>query len=414
MTTGIALLDRPGAESWLKLLRLSALGWAVMIGLLIAIADIRIGAGLALVSLALTPFYYLARRELCGVALLSALSFFIIIYSPAFGFFRDGDYRHIANIAFVLPWLALVEWLIAGRIGLNLAQPSARPGGDLGWCLFWLAAATLLSLVDEDWSLLFLVGYGLSLFHFARLAGSGSHRWLALAGYALALAIYIFFIWDTYGRLLVGGLIAMPLLLIVGQGSWRAKPWMIFLLLPLALGLAQWVRGDELGDQGLLSGSVATPSIIAVQLLATLHLVAPRLGVFADQLMLFFLAWVPRSIWPEKPLGLGSTLVDDLYGRRGTSLEHSIAPGVLGEALWSFGPYFLLGLLAVALVYVLLTFLQRALLRESAAIAAIQLCLLPTLVWGGMASFSARYWLFALPLFAYALAWRLVSARGGR
>lgn len=410
--TGIRLFDHVAAKGGLtRLLRRGAALIAVPLGLMAIAGWIEPGVSLGMLLLIMAPIYFLARTRLDAFALAAAIGFLLVAYVPALNFAIDGDWRHAPVMAVALGFMAIFEMVMRRAAG-GVSQGSGG-ASEVPMLLGWIAIAMLLPAMvgERTQSIAFIIPFAISLVHFDRLCSAERARRIAMLSYATALIIYAAFYWDSYGRLLFGAMAAMPLLLLVRRGAFQVPPFLLVLGVPPLLWLAQWVRGDQLSAEGIAESSISSPSILSVQMMEVLPVLPTRVADFADQFLLFFFSWVPRVAWDDKPLGLGWTMVGELTSRRGVSEGHSVAPGLIGESLWLLGPNFMLGLGVQVLAVMLLGLLVRRIGAASGLAAMVVASLLPTLVWGGMASFGARLWFFLLPIFLYAFALHLFDGR---
>lgn len=409
--TGIALIDHVSARGGvMRLVRMLVLWLAVPLGLVSLGGWIAPGATLGIFLIVVSPLYYVARSRLDEFAIAAAIGFLLVGLVPALNSALDGDWRHAPVMAVTLGFMAIFEALLRRVAGPVRMLPRGKT--DLPFLLGWLALAIVAPAIagEAGQQLAFILPFAASLTHFARLCPHRRSRWIAIAGYAIALGAYGLLYWNHFGRLLMGAMVAMPLLLLVRQGILRVSPIIVLVAIGPLLWFSQKVRGGQFSSDGIANSSVSGPSQISVMMAELLPVLPTRLGEFADQWLLFFFAWVPRGLWTDKPAGLGWILVDELTSRRGVSEGHSIAPGLVGESLWLLGDLFILGFAAQVAAVALLGLLLRRLSAYAGLGAIIVAALLPTLIWGGMASFGARLWLFLLP-FLLVVLWLNIADR---
>ncbi|WP_260483838.1 hypothetical protein [Sphingomicrobium flavum] len=367
-------------------------------------------------SLLILPLFYLARRQFDALGLMAAMAFILVAYVPAVSLAMIGDTRPTAIALIALPWLALLE---VGVRRINAAVVPVQNHGnrfDVLTIAVLLGSAALWTLSLEDptkGSSIFFTLYAVSLCHLERLARGGTYRLAGLALFAAGVLFYTLFIFDTYGRLLLGALTASPLLIMMMHQRWRPGPVLVGLFVPPLIALTQWVRSSEFSNVGIRDSSIASASQLSVGLIERMDLLVVRWSQFFEQLVFFYLSWIPRALWSDKPLGLGLTIVDELTGRQGVSDSHSLAPGIVGEALWLFGPYMLVGLIISLILFWSVSFVIRIAMRNSSAAMAVHFALIPTLLWGGTASYSARAWAMILPMIIYGWILYFVTARQG-
>lgn len=130
-----------------------------------------------------------------------------------------------------------------------------------------------------------------------------------------------------------------------------------------------------------------------------------------------FVFWVPRSIWPDKPLGGGPEIVNFIWpwgyepGRKDN--RSSITPGLMAEGFMNFGAPGVL--LAGGFYGLLLGLLARVWTRSrSAAMAGLAVCLsLRGAEFLGMEFFGGLFNVLAVAL-PFLVAWAAEARFGGR
>lgn len=145
-------------------------------------------------------------------------------------------------------------------------------------------------------------------------------------------------------------------------------------------------------------GSVVGPFHSAARIVEALqeHQIDLALG---STVLIAVLVWIPRSIWPEKPAGFGREIVEITQPHLVSTLGHSDAGTVIGEAVWNFGfwgaPLFLLGVALIA------RFLDRQMIKQINGPRnmkeLVQVLLFSVLaggwlnvVWGGAFTYTSR------------------------
>lgn len=236
---------------------------------------------------------------------------------------------------------------------------------------------------------------------------------------AIAFGFYVQGMFTGGGRLVLGGL-AVALAVVVSQTArsrWVKLATVLGLplgLLVLALNRSQLVASTRGADETGLE-SVVSPFARMGQLLALAHdhELALSLGrTFLATAVIF----VPRSFWPEKPVGLGAEL-GDLFRPDLIGTGYSEAALFAGEWVINFG---LLGLLVMIPLTVLLViradswqnWLQARNVSSKSSFVAVCACVIITagildLFWGGTFLFAARsgqrLLVLALVYFAFGL-----------
>lgn len=117
--------------------------------------------------------------------------------------------------------------------------------------------------------------------------------------------------------------------------------------------------------------------------------------------------FIPRSVWPEKPNGIGVTCAEVFFHRRGLG---GIPPGAYGEAYWSFG---ITGVILVFFLFgMVLRFFGNIFVANPHAMGFVAIYLF-TLVRLGPDQISFRVWIFAfVPTILFLIATNLVSVKG--
>lgn len=270
---------------------------------------------------------------------------------------------------------------------------------------FLLLIGTLFSSAwggadDETGTLYFFIPFTCSLLFFESFCRTSRRMFPVLLGVALYVAAVVAFIvlyWDGFGRLLIGSYFLLPLLVAGSYHDFRLRSWQVGLCAPILLIVAHRSRFDAGNDISQDSGS--GHYIVTMDMINSMGWRPPRgWQEFFEQWQLLFLQWVPRAWWPNKPIGLGSSFVDDWLGRYGYSEGHSIATGFLGEQMWLLGHWFLIGIV-IYLITILM--LRAVVVRLSGFFYTPVLTfdvLLTTYFWGGGASFSARVLVAIIPM----------------
>lgn len=228
-------------------------------------------------------------------------------------------------------------------------------------------------------------------------------RFRSLVGLALLFAAFAAFFFTGGGRLVLGSL-AVALALVAGTRWTPAylKPTMV-LSLPPALWLLATDRSAR--TEQFLHGyretgleSVVWPQRVFFQMLESVTYHDFPLGggsTFAAASVI----WVPREVWPDKPVGFG-TVLTALYKPHLLAVGHSEAALVHGEFVYNFG---WMGLIVLAVVVAGLVTVYERMLRttylrapdglDDLAVQAIVITLvagLLDLVWVGTFTYASR------------------------
>ncbi|MDG4801829.1 hypothetical protein [Micromonospora sp. WMMD980] len=284
----------------------------------------------------------------------------VAVYNLAFAVFIGfgGLYHGLKNVTTDpgIPLLTTVAvcffshvltWMLFWGTGAPAAPRSdaARAdAGTAGWAvtfgLVLLAIAVVASLAaPQSVFTVRPVGFvGVVLVATGLLRGPMG-RWTVLCGSvcAVTFTIYFFYLFDGFGRIVIGTL-ALALLVILAHGDRRplsktlvivgAAPVLLFLAALRAGGAESTVDSDGFGS------AVSPMSAFAQlwQMNAGGTLPHSSGGTFFASLV----ALVPRGLWPEKPAGFGYELVSYLAPQlAGTG--HSVAALWQGEWLFNFG-----------------------------------------------------------------------------
>lgn len=226
------------------------------------------------------------------------------------------------------------------------------------------------------------------------------------AAYGLFVAyvmIYGLFFWSEFGRLILAGSLLAPLLALLNRlGLDAAKlPLLAFTATAGLFGSLLRIEGATPSTimVAALQDSAISPLVTAQDLLNKSDPNgAIRLTEWWDQVLLFFIAPLPRTWWLEKPYGFGFQYVLDNFSSSYASAGHSIAGTFMGEHIYYLPyPLFIFGtLLSILLISVLYRTIQSSsiFLECGSYIVAIYI---PTFYWGGLASFSARFIIGLVP-----------------
>lgn len=222
--------------------------------------------------------------------------------------------------------------------------------------------------------------------------------YIALSIYVL---IYATFFWSEFGRLVLAGSLAAPLLALLYRLNWD---WAKFpLLVATAVGglLGSLLRIENATLKNIarsaLKDSTVSPILTAQHIIETS---APnsliRISEWWDQIVLFALGIYPRLLWNEKPLGFGFQYTLDNLTTSYINAGHSIAATFIGEHIYYLNsPLFIAGTItAIFLVALSYKALSNSQIMYGCGGYLVAIYI-PTFYWGGVASFSTRF-LFGL------------------
>lgn len=240
-----------------------------------------------------------------------------------------------------------------------------------------------------------------------------------VAGLIVAFALTVF---SGFGRLV---LVSLALLYVVIVSGWFTRKWVKFAAL-LGVGplLAVFVRMREgmvtSSSQSLDGlGSVVNPlrDLGLVEQAVNGGTLGPGYG---STFFATLVSWVPRSVWPEKPIGFGSVLTDYFHPEL-RPVGYSMAAHSSGEWIFNFG---MLGLVLMALV---IGFLVQRLDRElltvgggrlthgkflTVAVVVVLAAEIPSLMWVGSFTFTTRVLQKLVPLLMISVLLPIAQGRG--
>lgn len=282
---------------------------------------------------------------------------------------------------------------------------------SIGVVFFLTLAAILPSLVPTGspfGGIAFSVPFSISLLLFEVVLQTKPKGLIVLLLFAAclgSLTIYILEYWSGYGRLLVGSMIMMPVLLVTHYRDIGLRFWQLIILAPGILTVAQLSRYGTLGGfETVLIGSAGHHMLLSVDIIEqeAYRYVGGILN-FIQQYALLWLNWFPRDIWSSKPLGVGFTSVDDWFGREGKAFNYSVSIGMFGEQSYFLGKYFIVGFFATVGS---LVGMRKFVNSYSSAFVTPQIIFdvsLISYIWGGMALFGSRTWPVLIPALAFSV-----------
>jgi len=337
-------------------------------------------------------------------------------------FGSEGQYVVLLAVAYIF---TEVLRAVSNRMNRRLSHHTPR---NKKFNLFlW---AFLIAIVVVGWQFRFGLGSTINVFIFflpfaASLVVmersidtiSIAKIYLLAAAYFILILYYSMFFWSGFGRLVISAYIMIPILIINQHRDIGIRAWQLTLIIPSALVGAFVLRFQESDLQRLMEDSWVSHLTLTREMLDTLGSREPAgFSGYIDQYLLLFLQWVPRSIWPTKPVGVGLTFVDDWIGREGFDIGHSVALGFMGEALWYLGSSFVFGLVFIFFTIILLRFFAGVLDRGGYTLVAVVDSFLPSFFWGGMGTYGSRFWFFFLPMLftMYLLRFRVRGKMGYR
>lgn len=252
----------------------------------------------------------------------------------------------------------------------------------------------------------FTVPFALSLVFFERLVRSCalSSLRLMLGAYFVVVGIYIAFYWSGFGRLVIGAFILMPVLIADHHRDFGLRIWHAIVLAPFLLAVSHLSRyGGWGGLQDIAGGSAAHHLVLTLQLIdSDIHKLYGGFGRFVEQFSLLFLNWVPRDVWPGKPVGIGSASVDEWIGRVGYGDGFSVSLGMFGEQIYIFGSniFYISWVFVLCILIMVRCLIGRLSISYIAPVVIFDVNLI-SFVWGGSGTFGSRGWFFIVPVILF-------------
>lgn len=275
------------------------------------------------------------------------------------------------------------------------------------WAFLILSASVggvLLEGADSFASLFaFTIPFAVSLVFFERITRKSSLPGIIfmLAMYFVLIVIYISLYWSGFGRLVIGAYALMPILIADYHRDFGLRMWHVIALAPPLLAVSHLSRYGGWGGWADLSGGSSSHHLILTLQLgdSDIHRFYGGFGRFVEQYSLLFLNWVPRDLWPSKPVGLGLISVDEWIGRSGYGEGFSVSLGMFGEQLYLLGSsfFFFSWLAIIATILMLRKYISKLSLNYVAPIVAFDVSLI-SYVWGGSGTFGSRVWFFVTPM----------------
>lgn len=225
-----------------------------------------------------------------------------------------------------------------------------------------------------------------------------------------AISIYTLLFWNGYGRLIIFSWLIFAAWIFWLQFSLRFGK-IVFLAPAFLSDLLPGVlrRGLSMREQYLYGNVESNLSPILLTMDIANHHGGVDWSGLGDQLIFFFLTWVPRSLWPDKPFGFGFDFVVRELPSGLMDAGHSIAATFLGEHVYFIGEY---GYFSVLLAVLLVAVIYKAVMWISPASFPIHFILalyIPTFVWGGLGAYSARAWIGVIPAVAAYCLYKLLQ-----
>jgi hypothetical protein len=213
-----------------------------------------------------------------------------------------------------------------------------------------------------------------------------------LVPYFIFYFFYSNFYWSGFGRLILAGFVLVPLLSFVVVGGYRVKNYYIYfgaILVSILMTALRFKDGVSLDN--IKNDSAIGPFFLAQSIYESRYIFDFDFFGFLNQFSLVFLAFIPRFLWQDKPIGFGRLYVNQQMDTSIYSDEHSIAGLYNGEIIYFTGEYwFLFSLFAIFFMSSTFKVLNK-LNKNHDNYSFIAALFVPTFLWGGFASFGARF-----------------------
>jgi hypothetical protein len=293
-------------------------------------------------------------------------------------------------------------------------RPGQLPGRDLRFALIGAASAFLLAVLPALPTQMQVLPtippqiQGPFLFGTTVLAANAlffaGHRLPAVIAGLAGMLLYVTAIWDGFGRLELG---ALGLALAAAAAPWFPARWVkAAILLALAPTLLLMAASREslvqdLNPYGLNenagTGSIAAPVSTGSRVIELIDsgVVAAANG---STYVASAVAAVPRSLWPDKPIGWGKEIT--LYTRPelATTIHSEAATGFV-EPYWNFrvlGIFMIVPLIGLGVRAIDALLRRPHRLRPTLGTVLVGTCglllasSLPDFIWGGSFTFVTR------------------------
>lgn len=277
-----------------------------------------------------------------------------------------------------------------------------------------------LLVLSEGASFLFTMPYVVISFHILTVKERGFiATGIAYIAGLSCIIIYFIFYSSGFARLALASPIFILTLIMANSLRISFIKPTILAIVPVGGFFGSVIRSDAGFNVGLVM-EVAAQDSIANPLLLFDHIYQVRrafsdvaISAWFDQVGLFFLGAVPRSLWSGKPEGFGFEYTVENLKTYLVKAEHSVAATFAGEHVYYLGIVF--GLAGMLVGVILVSFMWRFLCRYKDGYLAVGVAVnVPTFYWGGMQAYAARNLLWLIPALILSIAAGLVVARKER
>lgn len=211
--------------------------------------------------------------------------------------------------------------------------------------------------------------------------------------------LYMFFIWEGFGRLMLASWALIPMFFFFLFFDIKIRKAVIVPVVALSSIFATFMR-FEVKDFDDLLHSVSNDSTTApvrhaasIYQLSSAEHFSSNVSGMADQFSMFIVGALPRFVWPSKPFGFGYEYVVAEMPAVLADHGHSIAALFLGEQIYYAG--IIWGTVAALVSVSVLVFMHNFLFSIRSSFKGLYA--MPLLMWtmsfywAGIATFSQRF-----------------------
>ena len=300
-------------------------------------------------------------------------------------------------------FLGLVLLLSCPEISIKKINRVKKFEG-VNWGMLSSVGLCLAVLGGSISSHLFLLFYAVSCLFFERyITYTTKANKFFLLLFSIVCFYFLYVVSNSMGRVFFASLILIPLVISHVHGFWKIRISYLVIAIPLMVFFAAVVRSKDIAYVEFGGGSFGHHLTVMSDL--RVYPNAPDLFGWVGQTSLFYLNWVPRVIWDDKPIGLGYLLLDTVYDREDFGPTASFSTGIWGEHLYYLHDYWIFfGICAI----VGMILFRRLLFNfsEPLIIVVFDVSLL-SYFWGGSGAFGGRFWWIIFPLILYLMVERI-------
>lgn len=234
-------------------------------------------------------------------------------------------------------------------------------------------------------------------------SGRKMHNIKVLSYFLIIFFIFVVGFWSGFGRLVVAGWILTALIYFCYYSGIKLNRYFAAIAIPFAVPLLKSRDVFNLhfaGWKTALFDSAFQPYGFASQFIDKQNIwnLSMDLAGLFDQILFTMFVYIPRSIWESKPVGFGFYFTIQHHDESLVDRGHSVAATFIGEHLYFLGFWgvisaFLMTYIAAKILVAIYNIRYTAGLPLIIASSNIF-----SLIWGGFASFSARFTISLLVL----------------